>query len=205
MPRSVALLSAVCLGFSGLCAAQDGFAYDPKLAVTVTAANAQSVLVPGPKVQTDLDEAFRYDYVATNQVSPDGKATVVHYLGSAYKYWNAAVFLVDANGHLSELKDSVVRRVFWSGDSRYLVGIGDNTVRVWNLSGGLRKVSFGNINASAFSGSTLCIETTDDHAIGGDSDVSRVVELYTVPALRKIISSPATQVLGCRTASPASP
>ena len=121
MIRPTAFLLTVGLGFSGLCADQDGVEYDPKLAVAVTAANGQSVLVPGPKVQTNVDEFFRYDYsIVANQSSPDGRATVVHYLGSIPKYWNAAVFLVGANGHLSELKDSVVRRVIWSEDSRYL-------------------------------------------------------------------------------------
>ena len=52
--------------------------------------------------------------------------------------------------------------------------------------------------------STLCIEATDYHN-NGDSGVSRVIALYTVPALRKIVSSPATQVLSCRTASPERP
>ena len=121
MIRPTAFLLTACLGLSGLCTAQDGFAYDPKLAVTVTAANGQSVLVPGPKVQTNVDEFFRYDHsIVANQSSPDGRATVVHHLGSSPKYWNAAVFLVGANGHLSELRDSVVRRVIWSEDSRYL-------------------------------------------------------------------------------------
>ena len=77
-------------------------------------------------------------------------------------------------------------------------------MRVWNLSGGLRKVSFGTIDGAAYAGSTLCIEATNYHN-NGDSGVSRVIELYTVPALRKIVSSPATQVLSCRAASPESP
>lgn len=71
-------------------------------------------------------------------MSPRGNAAAVRFCWDAVKYHGCQVYLARPAQPVMELKNSNVTRLLWTGDGKYLIGAGENTVRLWNLSGGSR-------------------------------------------------------------------
>lgn len=178
-----AVLIGFSLSFSGWALANT-YGLDPKLAVTITTSTGKTVVVKGPKVDLDFDTWWRWK-VSNILKSPNEKFTAVLYYGSAIKYWSAAVFLIRPDGTVEELKNGEVRKTQWTEDGIYLVGTGDNTIRLWNLNGGVRQVSFPNIRASRVMGKTLCLNVNWYSPTTGQ--VSRTAEIHlAIPSLKQV-------------------
>ncbi|WP_161880662.1 hypothetical protein [Deinococcus alpinitundrae] len=78
--------------------------------------------------QWSFDEAFP---------SPDGKFMAIRFLQSSKdpRHNPKVIDLVSQSGSQIRLKDSDLLDVSWSLDSKYLLGKGSSSVRVWNTSG----------------------------------------------------------------------
>lgn len=93
------------------------------------------VSVPIPKAMADYEPI-----IPPISFSPRGDAAAVQFC------WNVAtlsplmcqVSLVRPSGQILNLKDGAVGPLLWTPDGQYLIGAGNNSVRLWNLSGGRR-------------------------------------------------------------------
>ncbi|WP_155297597.1 hypothetical protein [Deinococcus kurensis] len=157
-------INLLALGFLlGQAQAQQPLGYDPQLAVTVKTPAGKVVVVRGPQVPIQPDPDFTWRWSVQKVVkNRSGQFTAVLYSGAMSKYWDANVFLVRPDGRIDRLKNDTVRDVQWTEDGRYLIGMGVNTVRVWNLNGGLRQVSNRELMASSVDGQTLCLNVNRD-------------------------------------------
>ncbi|MFC6800920.1 hypothetical protein ACFQDE_03495 [Deinococcus caeni] len=161
--------------------------YDPHLAVNVKTPAGKVVVVKGPQVPLQPDPDFTWRWSVQKVVeNSSGQFTAVHYSGSlAAKYRDAAVFLVHPDGRIDRLKNDTVLDVQWTTDGRYLLGTGANTIRLWNLSGGLRQVSYQDIRASRVTGKTLCLNVNWYSPTTGQ--LSRTAELHlALPSLSQV-------------------
>ncbi|MFC5847583.1 hypothetical protein [Deinococcus petrolearius] len=70
--------------------------------------------------------------------SPRGDAAALRFCRDIPKYSTCQVFLVRPGLPTRALPRSDVQRLLWSPDGRFLIGAGANTVRLWNLAGGVR-------------------------------------------------------------------
>lgn len=104
--------------------------------VTVNFAERGKVNVTGPTPMSDNPE---YPWTAQQTLlSPRGDAAAVRFCWEAIKYHGCLVHLVRPSGIIQTLKNSNVTRLLWTPDGKYLIGAGANTVRLWNLVGGVR-------------------------------------------------------------------
>lgn len=93
------------------------------------------VSVPKPKPNGEAEPV-----VQPISISPRGDAAAVQFC------WNIStmsplmcqVSLVRPSGQILTLKDGAVGPLLWTPDGQYLIGAGNNTVRLWNLVGGRR-------------------------------------------------------------------
>lgn len=172
--------------------------YDPKLLVHVKTPDGKDVTVKGPEISYDDVGQSYYDWkVISSDSSPNGKFSAIHYSGGRPKYWDAVVYLVSPDGVVSELSNSVVRSVQWTEDSKYLLGFGDNTLRVWNMSGGRRQMNLGRADRYYYGNGLLCINPQSYHIDSEGRQAADPIEIYSIPSLKKLLSTPYTGVLDC--------
>ncbi|MFC6591078.1 hypothetical protein ACFP81_02880 [Deinococcus lacus] len=79
--------------------------------------------------------------------SPRSDSAAVRFCWDAVNYHGCQVYLArpssqGGGGQVALLKNSDVTRLLWTQDGEYLVGAGANTLRLWNLSGGMRSVVY---------------------------------------------------------------
>lgn len=131
--------------------------YDPKLAIQVQTPSGP-VTIKGPLVtvgdNADLELLWRLKGVLR---SPNRRFTAVYYYGDLSKVWSAEIYLVHPDGRIIKLPEASVFQVFWIPDSKYLIGVGKNTLRLWNLNGNVREAAFDNIRAMSVKGNRICI------------------------------------------------
>lgn len=104
--------------------------------VEIAFPDGASVTVTGPE-----NSARNAEYPWTHRqtlMSPRGDAAAVRFCWEISKYGSCQVSLARPAQPALELKNSNVTRLLWTEDGRYLIGAGENTVRLWNLSGGNR-------------------------------------------------------------------
>lgn len=100
------------------------------------------------------------------------------------------VNLVRPSGQILELAGGAVTgQLLWSADGKYLIGAGNNTIRLWNLVGGRRSVTVKNFAADQiqayrigkmwWQGQDLCVQATGPTA---KSFTAR----FTVPHLQPV-------------------
>jgi len=117
--------------------------------------------------------------------SPDHRFIAVIFNFSHYRSNLGSVSIVGPQGNIKRLKNSVVHKIMWSSDSKYLVGLGDNTVRLWNSRGGLRQATYQHIAASRVTGQTLCLNVNWYSPTTGQ--VSHTAEIHlAIPSLKQI-------------------
>lgn len=111
---------------------------DPSMApVQVDFPDGHQVDVPFP-AQVNNDWGDRpYDLIQVS-VSPRGDAAAVNFCWVIPKYRSCLVRLVRSDGSMSDLRNSEVDKLTWSGDGKYLIGAGASTLRIWNLGGSLQ-------------------------------------------------------------------
>lgn len=91
--------------------------------------NAPLVRVQGPE-PTD-DSAYGLTALVP---APTRQLTALHWCWEALKFWGCQVQLVGPQTGPVTLKTGSVRQVRWTPDERWLVGMGDNTLRLWDPS-----------------------------------------------------------------------
>ncbi|WP_345450162.1 hypothetical protein [Deinococcus aluminii] len=101
-----------------------------------------------------------------------------------------------------------MKQLLWTEDGKYLIGAGANTVRLWNLAGGMRTAippspsvfsaspqHSSQIVGLAFRGRDLCVQTEDQWYDRNGQPISRSVSTtrYALPMLKvlEIIGQPA--------------
>lgn len=145
--------------------------------------------------------------VVQTLLSPRGDAAAVRFCWEAIKYHGCQVRLARPDGTVAELKNSDVRRLLWTPDGKYLIGAGNNTVRLWNLAGGVRTAipTPGSVFAPltrhssqivglTLRNSELCVRTEDQwyDRNGQQKDRSVSTTRYVLPTLKPLepISQP---------------
>ncbi|GMA14939.1 hypothetical protein E5F05_12390 [Deinococcus metallilatus] len=119
-----------------LVAAASTLPVPPTPQVEITFPDAAPVTVTGPE-----NSAQNAEYPWTHQqtlMSPRGDAAAVRFCWQMSKYGSCQVDLARPGQPVLELKNSNVTRLLWTADGKYLIGAGENTVRLWNLTGGSR-------------------------------------------------------------------
>ena len=101
-------------------------------------------------------------------------------------------------------KNSSVTRLLWTANGQYLLGAGDNTVRLWNLSGGIRAAvplpplitpgitqSSSSITRLWLDRGDLCVAAQDwlFDAQGQTKDHSVTTTRYRLPALKPVTTT----------------
>jgi WD40 repeat protein len=180
-------ISIAALGLVLSCqASAQAKGFDSRLAVNVTTKSGKVVEIKGPEVNLkpdpDLDYRWKTPTILPNQ---DSQFIAVHYYGSLSKYWDAMVYLVGPDGQLRRLKNGTVLNVQWTDDGKYLIGRGVNTLRLWNLNGGLRQVTFQDVRSFRYSKQKLCLNLNWYSPLTGQ--LSRTTEIQlAVPSLTQI-------------------
>lgn len=145
--------------------------------------------------------------VAQTLLSPRGDAAAVRFCWEAVKYHGCQVRLARPDGTVQLLRNSNVTRLLWTADGRYLIGAGANTVRLWNLGGGVRTAiptpgavfarfprHSSQIAGLTLRGRDLCVRTEDQWYATNGQQVGRSVSTtrYALPTLRPLetISQP---------------
>jgi WD40 repeat protein len=183
----VAVLGAVLVGV-GMGGAQDAPAeapsYDPGLKVTVGTRYGIKVTLLGPETHFNpTPSSYEMEWKLTTVApSPEDeqKFTLVHYIGTMPKYWDAAVYLVNNKGVVIRLSEDKVWSVSWTNDGKYILRFGDNTLRVWNTAGGRRQVNFSQDDYRTVNDKVFCsVERTED-----GTGRHYVVKRYSIPDLK---------------------
>ena len=105
----------------------------PSPPVTVDFGTRGKVAVPRPAPQADFEAQLRQVLM-----SPRRDAAAVQFCWDIPKYAFCRVILARPGQPVLALKNSNVQKLLWTPDGKYLVGAGANTVRLWNLVGGVR-------------------------------------------------------------------
>lgn len=177
--------------------------------VDVAFSGGPVVRVTGPEPVADFPAE-----PAGTLMSPRGDAAAVRFCWNIPKYDSCQVRLVRPGGAVQILTKSDVRRLLWTPDGQYLIGAGANTVRLWNLAGGVRTAvpTPGQVHAGlsrhsshivglAFRGRDLCVRA-QDRWYGRDGQQARQsvsVTRYALPTLRALqtVSAPEGQEAPC--------
>lgn len=167
------------------------------------------VRVPGPEPMADFPAN-----PAQTLLSPRGDAAAVRFCWDIPKYDSCQVRLVRPGGAVQILTKSDVRRLVWTPDGHHLIGAGANTVRVWNLSGGVRTAvpTPGQVYAGlsrhssrivglGFRNHDLCVRT-ENRWYGRDGQQARrsiSTTRYALPTLRALqtVSAPEGEEAPC--------
>lgn len=181
-PIGLIVLAIVLLSQSST----QGIGFDPSLAVNVVTKSGKVVEIKGPKINLkqdpDLDYRWRKPTILPNR---DGRFTAVYYFGNWGKYWDALIYLVHPNGRVQRLRNDSVLDIKWTNDGKYLIGLGSNTLRLWNLNGGLRQASFQDIRSFEYVDQKLCLNLNWYSATTGQLNRTTEVQL-AVPSLNQI-------------------
>lgn len=161
-------------------------------------AAAAAVTVTGPENNArNAEYPWRHRQTL---ISPRQDAAAARFCWEIGKYDGCQVFLVRPGLPTLRLNSSDVRRLLWTGDGKYLIGAGANTVRLWNLAGGVRTAvpAPGPVFASlqhtsqivglALEGRDLCVRT-EDQWYGRNSSWSGqsvTTTRYALPMLRPL-------------------
>ncbi|WP_407541559.1 hypothetical protein Q0M94_18890 (plasmid) [Deinococcus radiomollis] len=169
--------------------------YDPKLEITIRSANGQAVVLKGPNIiLDDSGEPYYMWEILANLKSPDGRFSAIQYSGSRPKYRDGVVYIVNLYGKIIELRNSLVNKIIWTEDSKYLIGIGNGTLRVWNTNGTRRQSTPGQIVGYDYSNERVCLDVVnfreDDKLTNGVRLTLPIYsrDVYAIPTLRKISS-----------------
>ncbi len=74
-------------------------------------------------------------------LSPRGDAAAARFCFEPPGFRFCEVYLARPGPPVLTLKNGTVFQLLWTADGQYLIGAGKNTVRLWNLSGGVRIVT----------------------------------------------------------------
>ncbi|MDL2344656.1 hypothetical protein QOL99_10900 [Deinococcus sp. MIMF12] len=166
--------------------------------VEITFPEAAPVTLSGPE-----NSAQNAEYPWTHQqtlMSPRGDAAAVRFCWEIGKYDGCQVVLARPSQPTQRLKNSDVRRLLWTRDGQYLIGAGVNTVRLWNLTGGVRTVlpapapittslpHTSQITGLTLQGRDLCVQTQDQWYGRNSQRLGRSVSAtrYALPTLRRL-------------------
>lgn len=166
--------------------------------VEVIFPNAAPVVVTGPE-NSEKNAKYPWTHEQT-LVSPRGDAAAVRFCWEIGKYDGCQVLLARPGQPTQRLKNSYVRRLLWTADGQYLIGAGANTVRLWNLAGGVRTAvptpapAFAPLQHTsrivelAVGGWDLCVSTEDQWYGRNSSRAARSVTAtrYALPTLKPL-------------------
>ncbi|WP_291425854.1 hypothetical protein [Deinococcus sp.] len=163
--------------------------------ITVDFGAGGKVTLPRPRPDLDVSASHKTFF------SPSRDAAALHFCWDIPKYAFCQVWLARPGKAAQELRNSVVNTVLWTPDGQYLIGAGNNTVRLWNLAGGLRVTTpkgptlpgqspSADITGMRLSGQTLCVFLREDwyrpDASGHITQTNLTTVRYALPSLRRL-------------------
>lgn len=166
--------------------------------VEVAFPNAASVTVTGPQ-NSEKNAEYPWKHQQT-LLSPRQDAAAVRFCWGIGKYDGCQVFLAWLDQPALRLKNSDVQRLLWTQDGKYLIGAGSNTVRLWNLAGGVRTAlpaplpgflplqHTSQVVGLALGGRDLCVWTEDQWYGRNSSRAAQSVTAtrYALPSLKPL-------------------
>lgn len=108
----------------------------PTPTATIVFRNGKTVTVTGPADSLNHPE-FPWTLRQT-LLSPRGDAAAARFCFEPPGFRFCEVYLARPGMPVLTLKNDTVFQLLWTADGRYLIGAGRNTVRLWNLAGGVR-------------------------------------------------------------------
>ncbi|WP_293911883.1 hypothetical protein [Deinococcus sp.] len=167
--------------------AQQGERCGPNSDVKVQAYNGLEVVVKFPKEeQSDTGGCLYGWYVALNEESPDGKSTLIHFYSNNTKAWMSEAYVVRHDASVLHLKNDGVKFIAWVPNSQYVIGFGNNTLRLWNLSGGLKTVVADGVNKVKYTDAKVCLEYIRFRSLNNEAEMEVFVDDYAIPRLKKL-------------------
>lgn len=133
MPKRV-LLAALLTTTSVSVLAQSAFTSSPTPQAPARPVPVVDVYFPGGAVVRVRGPAGTDDYaygLAGIVRSPTGDLTALHWCWESLKFSDCQVALVTPRTAPVTLKNSSVRQLLFTPDGRWLVGMGENTLRLW--------------------------------------------------------------------------
>ncbi|NTY02271.1 hypothetical protein [Deinococcus sp. JMULE3] len=172
---------ATTLAFGALAQAQtDAPPTSATYPVTLVGGRVVSVSAPSPEW---ADVGWMTWELDQRQPSLDGRfhALLFRQFSNNPKHDPITVNLVKPDGRVLPLKNSDVFDVTWMPDGQYLLGRGNNTLRLWNTSGGLRTRVLPGMEALDVKPGVVCVAT-----VPAGNTVGMIVQRFRVPSLRPL-------------------
>ncbi|WP_420596217.1 hypothetical protein [Deinococcus sp.] len=170
--------------------------HNPPPVATVTLGNGKTVTVvgPGPVQWADIVVDWELSNLA---YSPDHKFAAVQFTFSVAKGYNSAIYLVRPDGSTFRLASDTVFSIEWTSDSKYILGFGGNTLRLWNLNGGLKQLTVSSIDKHNLVGNKIYLEVPTFGSDGCQN--GEWLRAYSIPSLKQLSSAPVpfTKNEGC--------
>lgn len=193
--RSSVKAGLICLGIMAFATVSMTLAQiekHPSTDTTVVFRNGNKVFVPGPFLEQKpdvIDYGFYWEPPEV-VISPNGRFAALKYYMSEIKYYDTFIYLANDGGKITKLKNSKVKSIEWTRDGQYIIGIGENTLRIWSLDGKLRALSFGNINSYVYYGDKVCVNIINYADHNGKAQDDYLTNTYSIPALKLLGSAP---------------
>lgn len=164
--------------------------------VEIAFPNAAPIVVTGPE-NSEKNAEYPWKHEQT-LLSPRQDAATVRFCWEIGKYDGCQVFLARPGQPTLRLKNSDVKRLLWTEDGKYLIGAGENTLRLWNLVGGARTAvpipvpAFAPLQHTSqivgltLDGGRMCVRTEDQWYGHNSSQATRSVTTtrYALPTLK---------------------
>ncbi|GGR43190.1 hypothetical protein GCM10008959_00060 [Deinococcus seoulensis] len=153
----------------------------PAYPVTLIGGRVVSVSAPAPDPHPD--GGWMEWKLDQRQPSLDGRFHALLFRQSSNnpKHDPITVHLVKPDGRVLPLKNGDVFDVTWMPDGQYLLGRGNNTLRLWNTSGGLRTRVLPGMEALDVKPGVVCVAT-----LPAGNTVGLIVQRFHVPSLRPL-------------------
>ncbi|MFB9992470.1 hypothetical protein ACFFLM_10880 [Deinococcus oregonensis] len=123
--------------FPVLLAAVSPYAFTlvPKAKITFPGAAPQIISGPANTDQTAVDDPWTLDQIL---YAPSKNAAAVRFCWDIGKYGDCETKLARPGQPVLTLLKGNVTQLLWTADGKYLLGARANTLRLWNLAGGVR-------------------------------------------------------------------
>ncbi|THF69136.1 hypothetical protein E7T06_13270 [Deinococcus sp. Arct2-2] len=110
----------------------------PKAQITFPGSPPQIISGPANTDQTVVDYPWTLDQIL---YAPNRSAAAVRFCWDIGKYGGCETSVARPGQPVLKLAKGDVSQLLWTADGKYLIGAGANTLRLWNLVGGVRTVA----------------------------------------------------------------
>ncbi|WP_211214820.1 hypothetical protein [Deinococcus aquatilis] len=181
----------------------------PKAQLTFPGSPPQIISGPANTDQAVVDQPWTLDQIL---YAPSKNAAAVRFCWDIGKFGSCETSLARPGQPVLKLSGGDVSRLLWATDGKYLIGAGANTLRLWNLVGGVRTA------VTPVAGSTvqrlwlaqpnlgksdLCVSVRRMFPVNGVYRTTMTSIRYALPALKVLtVTTQKGKEAECRPLSP---